>query len=412
MKITFGLVLLSVALVNSQSCLTPNDNRPPNPNSKSGLYNGQQEFSLALLQAINQLNPDANLFFSPYSTYHALLLAYFISGSQTEGYLRKALKLNQHQDKADVFNAYKLDKFATQLRSKNASYEFSNANRIYVDKSVEVRSCMSPLFLDELQSVDFQKDPEVARMGINSWVEAQTRDMIKDLLPGGTIDQNTDLVLVNAAYFKGIWENKFDPALTKPDVFHITPSKRTFVDMMHVEGTFNHDVSEDLMAHILELPYQGGDISMYILLPPFAKEDGIPTILKRLTLERFKSIVDENSSLSARTVQVSVPKFSLEHTIQMVPILEALGVGNLFTSSSDFSTLTNSNVSLGDAFHKAKIEVTEEGTKAAAATVLFTFRSSRPAEPAQFNCNHPFVYVIYDKVEKALLFTGVFRRPY
>lgn len=93
--------------------------------------------------------------------------------------------------------------------------------------------------------------------------------------------------------------------------------------------------------------------------------------------------------------------------------MEKLGVGNLFTDRADFTTLTEKgNVSLGSALHKARIEVTEVGTKAAAATVLFTFRSSRPIEPAQFNCNHPFVYLIYDKVEKAILFTGVFRRPY
>lgn len=94
--------------------------------------------------------------------------------------------------------------------------------------------------------------------------------------------------------------------------------------------------------------------------------------------------------------------------------MENLGVGNLFSNQANFSTLTESagSVSLGRALHKAKIEVSEVGTKAAAATVLFTFRSSRPIEPAQFNCNHPFVYLIYDKSEKSILFTGVFRRPY
>lgn len=80
------------------------------------------------------------------------------------------------------------------------------------------------------------------------------------------------------------------------------------------------DISESLMAHILELPYQGKDISMYILLPPFVKEDGVATILKRLTLEKFRSIVDENSTLLPRTVQVSLPKFSLEHTLELSPV--------------------------------------------------------------------------------------------
>lgn len=89
-----------------------------------------------------------------------------------------------------------------------------------------------------------------------------------------------------------------------------------------------------------------------------------------------------------------------------------MGVGDLFTGTSNFSMLSDEKVTLGRAIHKARIEVSEEGTKAAAATVLFSFRSSRPAEPAQFRCNHPFIYLIYDKIANAVLFTGVFRRPY
>lgn len=98
MKTSLSLILLAVVLHRSnQQCLTPNDNQPPNPKGKLGLYTGQQSFSLALLQAINQLTPTENLFFSPYSTYHALLLAYFISSNQTENYLKKALKLDDMQ---------------------------------------------------------------------------------------------------------------------------------------------------------------------------------------------------------------------------------------------------------------------------------------------------------------------------
>lgn len=89
-----SLLICAFAKQTVQNCLTPNDNRQPNPNGAKGLYTGQQEFSLNMLQAINKLNPDENLFFSPYSTYHALLIAYFISANTTEQYLRKTLKLD------------------------------------------------------------------------------------------------------------------------------------------------------------------------------------------------------------------------------------------------------------------------------------------------------------------------------
>lgn len=414
MKITLVLALIFAIFFKQtyQQCLTENDQKMPHPSGQLKLYSGQQEFSLALLQAINKLNPSGNIFFSPYSTYHALLLAYFISSHQTEKFLRKSLRLHPTQDKADIFSAYKLDKLATTIRAKNSSYEFTNANRIYVAEQINLRNCITYIFGEELIKQDFRTNPEVARSDINNWVEVHTHGMIKDLLPPGTIDPSTNLVLVNAAYFKGQWESKFDPEETTPEVFFISPSKQTVVDMMHIETSFNYDVSDTLMAHILELPYEGDDISMYILLPPFAKEDGVETVLKRLTLDTFRSVV--NDSMLPRQVKLSLPKFSLEHTVELTPILESLGVGNLFRQDADFSVLTGRrDLSVGAGIHKAKIEITEEGTRAAAATAIFSWRmlSTKVEVPVEFKCNRPFVFVIYNRVMHTILFTGVLRRP-
>ncbi|ERL85422.1 hypothetical protein D910_02842 [Dendroctonus ponderosae] len=494
------VAVISVACCAAQqeSCFPPFEGHQPNVNSYNNLYGGEQDFSLALLNAINKLMPKQNLFFSPYSTYHALLIAYFMAGGETEAYLRKVLRLGDNQQRSDIYAAYKLDRLLTV--HQNAAYEFTSANKIYVSDTVKVRGCVNADFPHELESYPFKSDPEGCRNSINQWVENTTHHMITDLLPTGSIDASTSLVLVNAAYFKGVWENKFNPNLTRPDIFYVSPTKQIMVDMMHVEGSFRHDISETLGAHILELPYQGDNISMYILLPPFSNtEDSIDATLKNLNLVNFRKLV-ERDSLIFRTVQVSLPKFSLETTIELVPVLESLGVGNLFKENANFHTLTNEKVSVGEgihkakieinengahaaaatafltwrmsddedvfyfrcdrpfiyliyngkthtvlftgvleqmgvgdlfqsagnlselleegeaqlggALHKARIEVNEEGTKAAAATVLFSFRSSRPAEPAQFNCNHPFIYFVYDKVRAAMLFGGVFRRPY
>lgn len=149
------------------------------------------------------------------------------------------------QDKVDIFRAYKFDKLATKIRASNASYDFTNANKIYVANQVSVRECIPNILGEELEKTDFRNDPEVARESINKWVENNTHNMIKDLLPQGTIDKETNLVLVNAAYFKGIWENQFDPNNTKQEIFYITPSKQTIVDMMHLEGAFNHGKQND-----------------------------------------------------------------------------------------------------------------------------------------------------------------------
>lgn len=149
-------------------------------------------------------------------------------------------KISFSQDKVDVFGAYKLDRLATGFRIANSTYEFTSANRIYVTDKVPLRECVVDLFGQELIKADFRTNPEALRKQINEWVEQHTHDMIKDLLPPGTIEVDTRLVLVNAAYFKGKWENKFDPKKTKPEVFYISPSKQTIVDMMHIEATFNY----------------------------------------------------------------------------------------------------------------------------------------------------------------------------
>ncbi|CAG9829941.1 unnamed protein product [Diabrotica balteata] len=414
MKITLVITLLVAALFKEsvQQCFPPFAGNQPSQKSGPYLYSGQQEFSLALLNAVNRVIPNENLFFSPYSTYHALLMAYFLSGRQTENYLKKVLRLNPAQEKSDIYAAYNVDRFVTKFIAQTAPYEFTSANKIYVENDVPVRECVLNDFPNELEMKDFKTSPEAARQQINNWVENVTHNMIKDLIPPGTIDSSTNLVLVNAAYFKGLWENKFPPEYTKQEVFYVSPSKQIMVDMMHVEGTFKHDVSETLGAHILEMPYKGDNISMYILLPPFSStENSIEATLKKLTLANFKNIV-ENDSLVSKTVQVAFPKFSLETTLEMTPILDLLGLGDLFTLKADFSSLSPSDVYLGEGIHKSRIDVHENGTQAAAATALFGFRIfSEENQIINFTCNHPFLYFIYNKSSKTILFIGMFRSP-
>lgn len=173
-------------------------------------------------------------------------------------------------------------------------------------------------------------------------------------------------------------------------------------------------MSEKLGAHILQLPYEDEAASMYILLPPFVSTDGVDKILANLNSKTLADIVSKKNLLMSRTVEVSLPKFAVERTIELGPVLEGLGVGDLLQPTSDLSTLTGNpydRLTLGGAIHKARVQVDEDGTQAAAATSIFTFRSGRPAETVQFNCNHPFVYLIYEPTKKAILFAGIFRRP-
>lgn len=186
-------------------------------------------------------------------------------------------------------------------------------------------------------------------------------------------------------------------------------------------------ISEELGAYILELPYVGDEISMFVLLPPFrmlsrqnfednGAQDNIRQLVERLATEKgsreLREIMENGLT---REVDVNLPRFEMEKELPVGEMLHALGAGELLAPQvadlRGFVADGEESLHLGDAVHRARIEVTEEGTTAAAATAIFSFRSSRPNEPAVFNANHPFVYVIYDKQSHTILFTGIFRKP-
>lgn len=169
--------------------------------------------------------------------------------------------------------------------------------------------------------------------------------------------------------------------------------------------------SEKLKSHILELPYKGDSVSMIIILPRF-ESNAIDKLIDILAEESIESLIDFDA-LYPRQVEVEIPKFSVENSIDLRPVFTVLGLSEIFSPEADFSTLSEKtkSVHFTDAIHKAKIEVDEEGTVAAAATAIFTFRSSRPLDPTRFIANHPFVYFIYDKISQNILFMGVYKVP-
>lgn len=169
---------------------------------------------------------------------------------------------------------------------------------------------------------------------------------------------------------------------------------------------------------------------MFIFLPPFAMaralgqsangsgdRDGIKQVIERMTttergIQELQDIL--NDGMPSKEVEVSLPRFTVEKELPVGRLLEELGAGELMrANSADLKGFVDDaeGLHLGDAVHRAKIELNEEGTTAAAATALFSFRSSRPAEPAVFNANHPFVYMLYDRQAQSIIFTGIYRTP-
>lgn len=325
-------MVLVVAMVTGQMfgldqesamCFSENSVHDVPKTVRSELYKGQQAFAMSLLASIQKATPNENIFFSPYSTYHALLLAYFGSNGQTERELTQALNLNWAKNKRHVLSGYHLEKQNRLLRSKTMPLEFVAADKIFFDNEVQLTHCMYDNFRDELDKMDFKGNSEQCLQEINAWVANMTRNEITEALSPGDVTSETQMVLANSAYFKGQWLYQFDPASTSLEIFYTTKDKASFVQMMHKRGVYNLAIDDKIGAHILEMPYltsntdtKHSDISMIIILPPFVGQS-LEMVLEQLKPDTLEEALAESMP---KEIDISLPKFEFEQNLELLPV--------------------------------------------------------------------------------------------
>uniref|UniRef100_A0A668B000 Serpin B6 n=1 Tax=Myripristis murdjan TaxID=586833 RepID=A0A668B000_9TELE len=307
----------------------------------------------------------------------------------------------------------KFSKLIKELNKARAPYSLSLANRLYGDQSYQfVEGFLADTkkhYDAELESVDFKTSAETARININSWVEKQTQDKIKDLLTPGVVDSMTRLVLVNAIYFKGNWDRKFDADLTKDAQFKLNKNENKPVKMMYQKAKFPLTYIPEVNCQILELPYKGKDLSMLIFLPKEMEDDttGLEKLEKELTYEKFVEWTQPHM-MDTVEVQVGLPRFKMEESYDLKDILTRMGMVDAFDVRMSMSPAND--LVLSQVVHKAFVEVNEEGTEAAAATgVIMMMRCARM--PDQFIADHPFLFFIQHKPSMSVLFAGRFCSP-
>ncbi|XDV48165.1 hypothetical protein PO909_017630 [Leuciscus waleckii] len=293
-----------------------------------------------------------------------------------------------------------------------APYALSLANRLYGEKSYRFTekfvSDTKGLYQADLETLDFIGQADSARSHINSWVEEQTQEKIKDLLAEGDVDSLTKLVLVNAVYFKGDWERKFREDLTRDEQFKINKNESKPVRMMFQKAKFPLAFIPDVNSQILELPYVGKDLSMLILLPNAMEDDntGLRKLESALSFENFMEWTRPDM-MDLLEVEVSLPRFKMEETYNMNSLLISLGMVDAFDSQkADFSGMSPGNdLVLSKVVHKSFVEVNEEGTEAAAATgAVMMMRCLM--RPERFCADHPFLFFIRHNPSRSVLFYG------
>ncbi len=372
--------------------------------------NSNNELAVMLYKEIAAKDPSSSVFFSPFSIYMAFGMVYEGAGGDTAGEIQSVFNFLQNdKERGEAFK-----KIYNELNKKDAPYEISTANALFMQKYFSVlpayKDILTEYYNAEAKSLDFCKASESAEM-INAWVSQQTRGRINSIVQPEDLNCDISLILANAIYFKGFWEQKFDKAKTTKDDFYVTPGETIKVDMMVLENILQElyfNYMENDLIQMIELPYKGDDLSMFILLPKKSKS-GMEELEKVLTTENLS---DWQKNLNSAYVWVYLPKFELEVGYSLNSFLEASGIKKAFSPSAEFSKITTkSNLYISGALHKSFIKVDEEGSEAAAVTgTVIQPVSLKPSKlkPIIFRADRPFIFMIQHKKSGAILFMGKF----
>ena len=387
---------------------------PPGRSPASGLgdchirnlVQGNNRFALELYAKLRE--KDGNLFFSPYSISTALGMTDAGARGNTAKQMAATLHFTQFQDMLHPVFGLVIKQINGD--GKPRGYELYTANALWLQSDYHFlpgfRKLIKGNYGAELREVDFKGATEETRQTINAWVEKQTKDKIKELLKPGILDELTRLVLTNAIYFKGNWASQFKKEATRDEPFLVAADKKVNVPMMHQKADFKYFDTAKLQ--LLEMPYEGKDLSMVVLLPK--EVDGLADLEKSLTMTKLQDWLDR---LHKSEVEVALPKFQATSEFRLDKALIDMGMKDAFDiGKADFSGMSSSrDLYIKAVVHKAFVDVNEEGTEAAAATAVVMVDPKGLRLTPSFRADHPFLFLIRDTRYGSILFLGRVMNP-
>ena len=369
---------------------------------------GNTAFALDLYSRLKSGPP--NIFFSPYSISTCLAMTY--DGARGDTAAQMAQVLHFSKDPRQVNASFSGLQRQLNEAGEQKGIQLNVANALWAQQG----HAFLPAFLnaarDEYQAnvkqADFKTSAESARSEINNWVAQKTQERIKDILPPGSVDAMTRLVLANAIYFKGAWAAPFRAAETCPQPFHVSAASQVQVPLMHHTESMRYMEDDALQA--VELFYSGNEISMVVLLP--RRVDGYSDLESRLAPAFLANAL---AQMKMQKVELFLPRFKQDSAFELNGPLAKMGMPDAFGSKADFSGMDGSKqLYISAVLHKAWVEVNEQGTEAAAATAttIKALSMARPlAPPPVFRADHPFIFLIRDTRSGSLLFLGRLVQP-
>lgn len=378
------------------------------------LAQANADFALRLYNVVrNKVGDGENVFLSPISISTAFAMLYAGANGHTKTELRKVFfdtlpsdsDTAVHQAFSDLLKAFDNPTNNYTLRMANGLFGRSNYN--FNDQYL---ADTEKYYGAGIQRMNFSGDAEGSRETINDWVAEHTMDKIKDLLPDGTINAMTALVLVNAIYFKAPWNVPFKPRDTEQQPFHVTSKKDIQLDMMNNEAKYSYSQVDELDCRVLELPYAGEKVSMYVFIPN--KVNGLRDLEEKLTINNLLESLNPDGYQTEKS-KVRLPKFNMTFTLSLKDLLRQLGLRDVFTQEiADLSEINGKrDLYVSDAAHKAFVDVNEEGTEAAGGTGIVIGLTSVQQPPPELYADRPFFFIIKEKTTGSVLFMGRYAKP-
>ena len=374
------------------------------------LVEGNSAFAFDLYQALK--GQEGNLFYSPYSISLALAMTYAGARNETAEQMADTLHFLLGQDK--LHPAFEWLAAELVSRGEGAAGKDEKGFRLNIVNAIWGQTGYEFLisFLDiltenygaGLRTLDFMTEPEESRVTINDWVSNQTEGRIEDLIPRGAIDELTRLVLTNAIYFNAAWKYPFNGNITTDGPFYLLHGGKVTVPMM--KQTKSLCYARGVGYQAVELPYDGYQLSMVILLPASGNFEAFE---QELQAQQVSDIIDDRQY---REVHLTMPKFEFDSEFSLGGTLAEMGMPAAFSGDADFSGMTgNRELSISDVIHKAFVSVDEAGTEAAAATAVIMPSSGGPELTAEVTVDRPFIFLIRDIKTGAILFVGRVLNP-
>ncbi len=373
-------------------------------------------------QMYEQMSEDqGNFVFAPLSLASMLAILYNGTSEETREQIAKALHLNQSTRNINrEFRYYnrklRLQSFCFGFYCHMLAYlhlqpysKFINANSLWFSIDIRVKpdfiTTLRQYFDADVYHIDFFIEPEAITKQLNEWAQSNSQDQIQQVIEIRDLPQSIALMAVNSIYFKGLWQSAFDPEYTQPTNFTLLDGTQVSVPMMYQKSKFNYLDSNSL--RLIMLPYRNSSLAMVVILP--TDKDALLKLHSGMDINNLIKLI---TKAPMKTINLALPKFKIVSTDpKLKKYLEALGITNLFSHvEANFKPISPHPLFLSELIQKVVVIADEKG-----ATATATSPGDSGQDPLsnhlQFNADHPFVFFIFDRKTKVVLFIGQVLNP-